>query len=260
MVMRLVRDDVRPSHIVTREAIENAAAAVAASGGSTNGVLHLLAIAHELDIPFTIDEFDAVAARTPIVASLKPGGQVRGHRHVRCRRRRARRPRAAQARPGARGRAQRRRPHAWPRSPTRRSRRPVSRSSCRSRRRSRPPAGSRSCAATSRPRAASSSWPGHERLSHSGPARVFDSEEDCFAAVKAGRGRGRRRGRDPLRGAGGRPGHARDAARHRRHRRRGPGRPGGAGHRRPLLGRDPRADGRARHARGGPRRADRDRP
>ena len=75
MVMRLVRDDVRPSHIITREAIENAAAAVAASGGSTNGVLHLLAIAHELDIPFTIDEFDAVAARTPIVASLKPGGK-----------------------------------------------------------------------------------------------------------------------------------------------------------------------------------------
>ncbi|HEY6780161.1 MAG TPA: dihydroxy-acid dehydratase, partial [Thermoleophilaceae bacterium] len=75
MAMRLVRDDVRPSHIITREAIENAVASVAATGGSTNGVLHLLAIAHELDIPFTIDEFDVVAARTPIVASLKPGGQ-----------------------------------------------------------------------------------------------------------------------------------------------------------------------------------------
>ncbi len=75
LVMQLVRDDVRPSQIITREAIENAAAAVAASGGSTNGVLHLLAIAAELEIPFSIDEFDAIAERTPIVASLKPGGE-----------------------------------------------------------------------------------------------------------------------------------------------------------------------------------------
>ena len=75
LVMQLVRDDVRPSQIITRDAIENAAAAVAASGGSTNGVLHLLAIAAELEIPFSIDEFDVIADRTPIVASLKPGGE-----------------------------------------------------------------------------------------------------------------------------------------------------------------------------------------
>jgi dihydroxy-acid dehydratase len=75
MVMGLVRDDVRPSHIITRDSIENAAASVAASGGSTNGVLHLLAIADELGIPFSIDEFDVIATRTPIVASLKPGGE-----------------------------------------------------------------------------------------------------------------------------------------------------------------------------------------
>ena len=75
MVMRLVRDDVRPSQIITREALENAAAAIAASGGSTNGVLHLLAIARELDIPFSIDDFDSIAGRTPIVADLKPGGR-----------------------------------------------------------------------------------------------------------------------------------------------------------------------------------------
>src|SRR5258705_7063849 len=58
IAMQLVKDDVRPSQIITREALENGAAAVAATGGSTNGVLHLLAIAHELDIPLTIDEFD----------------------------------------------------------------------------------------------------------------------------------------------------------------------------------------------------------
>jgi dihydroxy-acid dehydratase len=70
-----VRDDVRPSQIVTRAAIDNAIAGVAASGGSTNGVLHLLAIAWELGIPLSIDDFDTIAERTPIIASLTPGGK-----------------------------------------------------------------------------------------------------------------------------------------------------------------------------------------
>src|SRR5205814_9855549 len=75
IAMRLVRDDVRPSQILTREALENAAASVAATGGSTNGVLHLLAIAHEYGIPFTIDDFDRVSARTPVLADMKPWGR-----------------------------------------------------------------------------------------------------------------------------------------------------------------------------------------
>src|SRR5438477_8017452 len=75
LVMRLVRDDVRPSQIVTREALENAAASVAATGGSTNGVLHLLAIAYELGLELTIDDFDRIAERTPVVADIKPGGR-----------------------------------------------------------------------------------------------------------------------------------------------------------------------------------------
>ena len=75
MVMRLVRDDVRPSSFVTRRSIDNAIAAVAATGGSTNAVLHLLAIAHEYGIPLAIDEFGAIADRTPIVADLQPGGR-----------------------------------------------------------------------------------------------------------------------------------------------------------------------------------------
>jgi dihydroxy-acid dehydratase len=74
IAMELVRGDVRPSQIVTREAVENAVAAIAATGGSTNGVLHMLAIAHELSIPFTIDEFDAISARTPVLTSLRPSG------------------------------------------------------------------------------------------------------------------------------------------------------------------------------------------
>ena len=75
LVMDLVRADKRPSSFVTRNSIENAIASVAATGGSTNGVLHLLAIAHEYGIALDIDEFGAVADRTPIVADLTPGGR-----------------------------------------------------------------------------------------------------------------------------------------------------------------------------------------
>ncbi len=75
LVMDLVRRDVRPSTIVTRNALENGIASVAATGGSTNGVLHLLAIAHEFGIGLDIDEFGSVADRTPIVADMQPGGR-----------------------------------------------------------------------------------------------------------------------------------------------------------------------------------------
>ncbi len=75
LVMRLVNEGIRPSAIMTRPAIENAIASVAAMGGSTNAVLHLLAIAHELGIALDLDDFDRVASRTPIVASLMPGGR-----------------------------------------------------------------------------------------------------------------------------------------------------------------------------------------
>ena len=75
IVMDLVRADLRPRRIVTREAIENAIAAVAATGGSTNAVLHLLAIAREAGVPLEIDDFDRISARTPLLADLKPGGR-----------------------------------------------------------------------------------------------------------------------------------------------------------------------------------------
>jgi len=75
LVMDLVKRDVRPSAIVSRAALENGIASVAATGGSTNGVLHLLAIAHEFGIPLDIDEFGAIADRTPVVADMQPGGR-----------------------------------------------------------------------------------------------------------------------------------------------------------------------------------------
>ena len=75
LVMDLVRRDIRPASIVTRAALENGIAAVAATGGSTNGVLHLLAIAHEFGVPLDIDAFGAIADRTPVLADMKPAGR-----------------------------------------------------------------------------------------------------------------------------------------------------------------------------------------
>ncbi len=74
ILMRALREDLRPSKLLTRASMENAIASVAATGGSTNAVLHLLAIAREADVPLSIDDFDAIAARTPVIADLKPGG------------------------------------------------------------------------------------------------------------------------------------------------------------------------------------------
>ena len=75
LIVELVRDDVRPKTFVTRRAIENAVAAVAATGGSTNGAIHLLAIAHEFGVPFDLDDFATIADRTPIVGDMVPGGR-----------------------------------------------------------------------------------------------------------------------------------------------------------------------------------------
>jgi dihydroxy-acid dehydratase len=75
MLMDLLRRDITPSKIITKSAIENAIAGVAATGGSTNSVLHLLAIANEAKIPLSIDDFDRISSRVPILADLKPGGR-----------------------------------------------------------------------------------------------------------------------------------------------------------------------------------------
>jgi dihydroxy-acid dehydratase len=75
MVMELLRRDVTPSKIITKAAIENAIAGVAATGGSTNSVLHLLAIANEAKLTLSIDDFDRISSKVPIIADLKPGGR-----------------------------------------------------------------------------------------------------------------------------------------------------------------------------------------
>jgi dihydroxy-acid dehydratase len=75
LVMDVLKRGRKPSDIITREALENAIAAIACSGGSTNGVLHLLAVAKEIGVPLEIDDFDRIAESTPLLCDLKPGGQ-----------------------------------------------------------------------------------------------------------------------------------------------------------------------------------------
>jgi dihydroxy-acid dehydratase len=185
LAMRLVRDDVRPSHIITRDAIENAAASVAATGGSTNGVLHLLAIARELDIPFSIDEFDEIAARTPIVASLKPGGKFVATDIFD----------AGGVALVARELAKRDLVHAGARNVDGRTMGEIAAAVVETPGQPvvvpietplKPTGGLAILRGNLSPDGCVVKLAGHERLSHSGPARVFDCEEDCFAAVKAG--------------------------------------------------------------------------
>jgi dihydroxy-acid dehydratase len=184
IAMRLVRDDVRPSQVVTRDALENAVAAVAATGGSTNGVLHLLAIAHELGIDLTIDEFDRIAERTPIVADIKPGGRfVATDLH-------AAGGVALVARellkaglvhgdsPNVDGRSLAEVATAVVETPGQEVVVPIETPL-------KPSGGLAILRGNLAPDGCVVKLAGHERLFHRGPARVFDSEESCFAAVKA---------------------------------------------------------------------------
>ncbi len=183
IAVRLVREDVRPSTIITRASIDNAIAGIAASGGSTNGVLHLLAIARELGIPLSIDDFDTIAERTPIVASLKPGGRfvapdlhaaggvglitrellkaglIDGSTGNVDGSTLAETAAATAERPGQEVVV----PIEDPISPT---------------------GGLAILRGNLAPEGAVVKLAGHERRLHVGPARVFDSEEECFAAVK----------------------------------------------------------------------------
>ena len=75
LVIRVLEDDLRPSRVITRSSLENAIACICASGGSTNGVLHLLAVAREAGVELAIDDFEEISRRTPLLADLKPGGR-----------------------------------------------------------------------------------------------------------------------------------------------------------------------------------------
>ncbi len=185
LAVDLVRGDVRPSQIVTREALENAAASVVATGGSTNGVLHLLAIAYEFGIPFTIDDFDEIAVRTPVLADMKPWGRYHATDVFR----------AGGVGLVARELKKRDLVHAGAPTVAGRTLGEVGDSTVETE-------GQDVIATIEAPLKASGTLrilrgnlapegcviklSGQNRRSHRGPARVFDSEEECFAAVKAG--------------------------------------------------------------------------
>ncbi len=184
LVMDLVRDDARPSAFVTRGALENAVASVAATGGSTNGVLHLLAIAHEFGIPLGIDEFGEIADRTPILADLVPGGRFVAldiHRAGGV---------ALVAREllkaglvhgderNVDGRTLAEIAAAVRETPGQQVVRPIDRPL-------KPTGGLSILHGSLAPEGCVVKLAGHERRFHRGPARVFDSEEACFEAVKA---------------------------------------------------------------------------
>ena len=75
LVIRVLEEDLRPSRVITRDSLENAIACVCASGGSTNGVLHLLAVAREAGVELELDDFERISRETPLLADLKPGGR-----------------------------------------------------------------------------------------------------------------------------------------------------------------------------------------
>jgi dihydroxy-acid dehydratase len=184
IAMRLVKDDVRPSHIITREALENAAAGVAATGGSTNAVMHLIAIAHELDIPLTIDEFDVIAGRTPVVADIKPGGRfVAIDLHAAggvalVARELLKRGLVHGDAPNVDGRSLAQVAAAVVETPGQEVVVPIETPL-------KETGGLAILRGNLAPEGSVVKLAGHERLFHSGPARVFESEEECFAAVKA---------------------------------------------------------------------------
>jgi dihydroxy-acid dehydratase len=185
LAMRLVREDVRPRSILTREAIDNAIAGIVASGGSTNGVLHLLALARELDIPLELEDFEEVALRTPVLCDLVPGGRfVATDLHaaggVAVLARELVKGRLADG--GARnvdGRTLAEIADAAVETPGQEVVLPLGRPL-------KATGGLQILRGNLAPEGCVVKLVGHERKLHRGPARVFESEEECFAAVSAG--------------------------------------------------------------------------
>jgi dihydroxy-acid dehydratase len=184
LAMKLVESDTRPSSVLTREAFENAITAIAGTGGSTNGVLHLLAIADEAGVELKIDDFDTISERTPIVADIKPGGRYvatdlfEAGGTALVARELVRAGVMNEDATGVDGRTLRQVADGAHEKPGQKVvvswDNPLS-----------PTGGLAILRGNLSPDGCVVKLAGHERLHHSGPARVFDSEEDCFAAVKA---------------------------------------------------------------------------
>jgi dihydroxy-acid dehydratase len=184
-ILQLIKNDVRPRSLITRASIENAIASAAASAGSTNVVLHLLAIAHEAGVPLSIDDFDPISARTPVFADLKPGGRfvaVDMHRAggERLLGQRLREAGLLRDTPTCSGRSLFEEISEAKEAPNQQVVRPVSAPL-------KPRGGFAILRGNLAPEGCVLKLAGHDRNLHVGPARVFDGEEATFAAVQAGR-------------------------------------------------------------------------
>ncbi len=256
LVINVLVEDLRPSKIITRDSLENAIACVCASGGSTNGVLHLIALAHELGIELTMDDFERISRNTPLFADLKPGGRfvatdlyAAGGVPVILKR---------LAKAGilhgeaitVTGKTIGEEAAAATEAPdqevVRHGREPAQ-----ARRRAGDPA------RQPRPRRLGGQGRRHRAPPADRPRPRLRVRRGLLPRRQGPEDQRRRHRRDPQRGAGRRPRDAGDAAGDRGDRRRGARRERGDGHRRPLLRRHPRPDDRPRRPRGGEGRPDR---
>jgi dihydroxy-acid dehydratase len=184
-VMELLKDDLRPQQILTREAFENAIASVAATGGSTNSVLHLLAIAYEAGVGLSLDDFDRISERVPLLADLKPGGRfvATDLYHAGGTGLVAKRLNEAGLLHGSAltvsGRSIGDEAKAANETAAQEVVRPLDRPI-------KPTGGLVILKGNLAPEGCVVKVAGHEHLHHRGPARVFDSEEEAFAAVQQG--------------------------------------------------------------------------
>ena len=181
-VMQLLQDDIRPSQIITRESLHNAIASVAATGGSTNAVLHLLAIASDAGVALDLKDFDEISAKTPILADLKPGGRFTAPDMYRAGGMRVLGQRLQQAgllKDGitASGRKLFAEISDVAETAGQEVMRPLASPM-------KPHGGLAILHGSIAPEGCVVKLSGHERVLHTGPARVFDSEEACFAAVQ----------------------------------------------------------------------------
>jgi len=184
-VMELVRNGIKPRDILTRDAIDNAIAAVAASGGSTNAVLHLIAIAHELDIDITMEDFDRISEATPFICDLSPGGKYNAKDYQEAGGSRVLAQRLIERGtlkdiPTVSGKSLFAEAQLAEETPSQQIIHPWSNPL-------KPTGGLVILRGNLAPEGCVVKVAGHERIHHTGTARVFDSEDLCFAAVEAGK-------------------------------------------------------------------------
>jgi dihydroxy-acid dehydratase len=186
IVMDLARAGLKPSQIITRESLEDAISAVCASGGSTNAVLHLIAIASELNIPLTVDDFDKISEKTPFICDLQPGGKYVAKDYQDAGGSRVLAQRLIDKNllhgntstvTGKTIREEAQTAHETPNQPVIHTWDNALKAT----------GGLVILKGNLAPEGCVVKVAGHERLHHTGPARVFDSEDLCFAAINQGK-------------------------------------------------------------------------